>query len=84
VIVDVDEGPDDFDDEVNAYVAEFQANIDASPDFVYVVLSLDDMTLVGVASKVARADEIADSVGGGCLIIAAKIDDPQWGNRPKE
>lgn len=81
MIVEVDDGPDDFDDdEVNAYVAEFQSNIDASPEFVYVVIGTDDLPL-GVASTAAKAEAIADARGSGCVIVPYKIDDPAWGNR---
>ncbi len=82
-MIDATDGPDDFDDQddVARYVAEMHASMDASPEFVYVVSDAEDMTTVGVASTVANATRMANRHPRSTIIVPARIDDPEWGNR---
>jgi hypothetical protein len=63
-------------------LAEFWCNVDASRDIVIIVLK-DDGSLVGTFSKLRKAEEAADKIGGGCTIIPQWIDRPDWGDGPR-
>lgn len=76
-----EEGLDIPESEIEAYVESFYAAMDAAPEFVYVVVG-DDGSFVGVASTKVKADTISDTFDGSTITFPAKIDDPQWGNRP--